>query len=135
MKESDQKIQSSLVSRNVTISGKRTSVRLEPEMWVALKDIAKREQCTIHDICTLIQLRKNENTSLTAAVRVFIMLYFRAASTEEGHKKAGHGSLDKMKVRAGVKLEKRYDTGRENDDNAIIFRVLDDSFERQKMAG
>lgn len=32
---------STLVSRNITILGRRTSVRLEPEMWMALKEIAK----------------------------------------------------------------------------------------------
>ena len=93
---------STLVSRNITVLGKRTSVRLEPEMWKELKGIAKREKCTIHDLCTLISLRKNERTSLTAAIRVFLMLYFRAASTEDGHGKAGHGSFSLMKERAGV---------------------------------
>ena len=74
-----------LVSRNITVVGRRTSVRLEPEMWVALREISKREECSIHDICSLISLRKNEKTSLTAAIRVFLMLYFRASSTEDGH--------------------------------------------------
>lgn len=93
---------STLVSRNITVLGKRTSVRLEPEMWKELKAIAKREKCTIHDLCTLISLRKQERTSLTAAIRVFLMLYFRAASTEEGHQSAGHGNFMLMKERAGV---------------------------------
>lgn len=93
---------STLVSRNITILGRRTSVRLEPEMWMALKEIAKRERCTIHDICSLISLRKNEKTSLTAAIRVFLMLYFRASSTEEGHMSAGHGSFETMKQRAKI---------------------------------
>ena len=97
-----QTAKSTLVSRNVTILGRRTSVRLEPEMWMALKEIAKRERCSSHDICGLISLRKNENTSLTAAIRVFLMLYFRASSTEEGHAKAGHGSFETMKRRAKI---------------------------------
>ena len=93
---------SSLVSRNITILGKRTSVRLEPEMWLAMKDIAKREKCTNHDLCSLISLRKKPNTSLTAAIRVFIMLYFKAASTEIGHERAGHGNFENMKARARI---------------------------------
>ena len=93
---------STLVSRNITILGHRTSVRLEPEMWNALKDIARREQCSTHEICSLIQLRKNLRTSLTAAIRVFLMLYYRAASTEQGHARAGHGSFENMKKRAHV---------------------------------
>jgi predicted DNA-binding ribbon-helix-helix protein len=71
-------------------------------MWQALREIAKREGCSIHDICTLVGMRKNEKTSLTAAIRVFLMLYFRAATTEEGHRKAGHGDFEVMKQRARV---------------------------------
>ncbi|GJL84568.1 MAG: hypothetical protein DHS20C02_03430 [Micavibrio sp.] len=100
-----QDIKSTLVSRNITVFGRRTSVRLEPEMWMALREIAKREKCSIHDICSLIGVRKNENTSLTAAIRVFLMLYFRSASTETGHRDAGHGSFDDMKNRARIPSE------------------------------
>ncbi len=97
--------QSSLVSRNITIFNRRTSIRLEPEMWVALKDIADREKCTIHDICGLVYTRKDQGTSLTAAIRVFLILYFRAASTEKGHENAGHGDFDVMKKRACIPEE------------------------------
>lgn len=69
-------------------------------MWSSLREIAKREQCKIHDICSLIQIRKNPDTSLTAAIRVFIMLYYRASSTENGHIKAGHGDFSNMMHRA-----------------------------------
>lgn len=93
---------SSLVSRNITIAGRRTSVRLEPEMWRALREISERERCTMHQLCTLIDMKKGKNTSLTAAIRVFLMLYFRAASTEDGHSRAGHGDFTYMCHRAGV---------------------------------
>lgn len=93
---------SSLVSRNITVLGHRTSVRLEPEMWSAIKDISRRERCTVHELCSLIQLRKLEITSLTAAIRVFIMLYYRAAATEEGHTRVGHGCFNSMKRRAKI---------------------------------
>lgn len=101
----DSHVSSSLVSRNITVMGRRTSVRLEPEMWVALRDIAKREKCTIHDICTLVSIRKSSLTSLTAAIRVFLMLYYRAAATEEGHVRASHGSFEEMKRRAKIPEE------------------------------
>ncbi len=94
---------STLLSRNVTVSKRRTSIRLEPEMWDSLKDIARREGCSIHDVCTLVNLRKNARTSLTAAIRVFLMLYYRLAATEEGHRRAGHGNFQIMMVRAGLK--------------------------------
>lgn len=98
--ENTTETKSTLVSRNITVLNRRTSVRLEPEMWSALKEIARREQCRIHDICSLIQLRKNPNTSLTAAIRVFLMLYYRAAAPEDGHRRAGHGDFMNMMVRA-----------------------------------
>lgn len=91
-----------LVSRNITVMGRRTSIRLEPEMWAALRDIARREQCSIHDLCSIVAYRKKPETSLTAAIRVFLMLYFKAASTDAGHQRAGHGNFDKMASRARV---------------------------------
>lgn len=100
LSHSKAQVKSTLVSRNITINGHRTSVRLEPEMWTALKEISKREKCTIHDICSLISLKKTQNTSLTAAIRVFLMLYYRSSSTEAGHTKAGHGNIMSMRARA-----------------------------------
>lgn len=82
---------SGLVSRNVTIGTHRTSVRLEPDMWNALRDICRRENVTVHDVATIVSVRKSPNSSLTAAIRVFVMAYFRMAATEEGHSVAGHG--------------------------------------------
>ena len=84
-------MRSTLVSRNVTIAKHRTSVRLEPDMWSGLAEICRRERTILHEICTAVAARKSENTSLTAAIRVFVMAYFRSAATEDGHIKAGHG--------------------------------------------
>lgn len=100
--DGEEEAKTSLVSRNITVQKRRTSIRLEPEMWSALKEIAQNEYCSVHDVCTLISLRKKENTSLTAAIRVFIMLYFRAATTDDGHKRAGHGDFEHMKRRARI---------------------------------
>lgn len=98
-------MRSTLVSKNITIRGHRTSIRLEPEMWDALRDIATREGTTIHNICSLIAIRKVDESSLTASIRVFLMLYYRAATTAEGHARAGHGSFEYMKRRARVTEE------------------------------
>jgi predicted DNA-binding ribbon-helix-helix protein len=82
---------SSLVSQNIIVSRHRTSVRLEPEMWDGLRELCRRERATIHQICTSISLQKKDDSSLTAAIRVYVMRYYRQAATEEGHNKAGHG--------------------------------------------
>jgi len=80
-----------LVSHNIRIDGRRTSVRLEPDMWRAFLEIAERERRSVDDIATDIARLKKPDTSLTAGLRVFIMAYFRDAATEEGHQQAGHG--------------------------------------------
>lgn len=82
---------STLVIRNVVVLGKRTSLRMEPEMWDALADVAGREGHDVHDICTRIVERKPPAASLTAAIRVFLVNYYRLAATDEGHARAGHG--------------------------------------------
>ena len=74
---------SSLISKNITICGRRTSIRLEPEMWDALEDVSNREKRTIHDIASYAYLRKKPITSLTAAIRVFLLTYYRDADTQK----------------------------------------------------
>ena len=70
---------SSLVIHNVVVSGRRTSVRLEPVMWEALQDIARRQERTIHDLVSQID-RERTASSLTAAIRVFIVAFYRSAA-------------------------------------------------------
>ena len=81
----------SLVSRNVTIKGHRTSLRMESETWEALSEICLRENKSIHQVCTQVE-EQRKVSNRTSAVRAFIIKYYRAAATEIGHKGAGHGS-------------------------------------------
>lgn len=83
---------STLVSRNVTLEGRRTSLRLERAMWDALEEICLRERQSIHDLCAHVDRTRAERT-LTAGIRVFILEYYRRAATEAGHVEAGHGTL------------------------------------------
>lgn len=72
-----------LVARNVTVNGHRTSLRLEPDLWKALEEICGLERVSVHDICTLVDKRRN-GLSRTSAVRVFALTYFRAAARSAG---------------------------------------------------
>ena len=83
---------STLVNRNVFVGERRTSLRLEPVMWDALAEICRREEMSLRELCGAIDSRR-QASSLTAAIRVFILTYFRAAATEEGHASIGHGRL------------------------------------------
>jgi predicted DNA-binding ribbon-helix-helix protein len=69
---------STLAIHNVVVAGRRTSVRLEPAMWEALRDVASRLGVTIHDLVTRID-RERSASSLTAAIRVYVVDFYRAA--------------------------------------------------------
>lgn len=72
---------STLINRNVTVAGHRTSVRLEPAMWDALHHVCEREQKSLAEVVTDIA-RDQVESSLTAAIRVYVMSYFRAAAMQ-----------------------------------------------------
>jgi len=80
---------SALVLRNISVHGRRTSIRLEPEIWDGLAEICRREYCTTQDVCSFVA--DHRHGSLASSLRVFILGYFHSSSTEDGHRKAGHG--------------------------------------------
>jgi predicted DNA-binding ribbon-helix-helix protein len=82
---------STLINRNVTVAGRRTSMRLEPAMWDALQQLCRREGKAMNELVTEIDCQRSES-SLTAAIRVYLLRYFCAAATDEGHRLAGHGT-------------------------------------------
>ena len=69
-------------------------------MWDALEEVCRRERMSQHELCAMIDERRRAS-SLTAAIRVFIVNYFRAAATEAGHASIGHGALYKTRSRTG----------------------------------
>jgi predicted DNA-binding ribbon-helix-helix protein len=71
------------VIRNIVVAGHRTSVRLEPIMWDALHDIARRLQMTVHGLVTVIDSQRTAS-SLTAAIRVYIGNFYRTAAVLPG---------------------------------------------------
>lgn len=60
------------------VSGRRTSVRLEPVMWEALQDIALRQNRSVHELASEID-RERTSLSLTAAIRAYVVSYYREA--------------------------------------------------------
>ena|SRR6266849_3311163 len=72
---------SSLVIRNIVVAGHRTSVRLEPTMWEALREIARQRETNLNELVTEIDRRRNAS-SLTAAIRVFIVDFYRSAAMQ-----------------------------------------------------
>lgn len=79
MENENNPTQTTLRSRNVMLDRQRTSMRLEPEMWEALSEIAAIERTSVNSLITRIQERRRQS-SLTSSVRVFVMTYFRHTS-------------------------------------------------------
>jgi predicted DNA-binding ribbon-helix-helix protein len=65
-------------TRNVTIGGRRTSIRLEYAFWSALEEIMERENLTLNTLITRIGTAQEGDKNLSGAVRVFIFGYFHA---------------------------------------------------------
>jgi predicted DNA-binding ribbon-helix-helix protein len=56
-------------------------------MWDALHDIARRRRVTMHDLVTDID-RERTASSLTAAIRVYIVDFYRDAALSAGQSQA-----------------------------------------------
>jgi predicted DNA-binding ribbon-helix-helix protein len=82
----------SLPIRNVIVAGHRTSVRLEGLMWDSLHDIARRLGVGVNDLVTEIDGRR-DGLGLTAAIRVFIVDFYRSALNGEQPAAAGRDPL------------------------------------------
>lgn len=78
----------------LNLSTRRTSLRLEPYLWDALHEISRREARTVHDICSEIDAQR-DGTGLTAAVRVFILRYFREGEGSYGRPPPGRGTAQR----------------------------------------
>jgi predicted DNA-binding ribbon-helix-helix protein len=62
-------------------------MRLEPELWDALREICAREHQGINGLVRHIE-SVGHSGGRTSAVRVFVVQYFRAAANEAGHESA-----------------------------------------------
>ena len=82
----------SRATRNVTVGGHRTSMRLETVLWDALEDICQREGRDLDEISGLVHRRRGDS-SFTAAMRVFIVSYYRAVLKGDGPLEAAIESI------------------------------------------
>lgn len=71
-----------LQSKNIRVDGMRTSMRLEPPLWDALKDIARWEKTNIDTLVAKALSDSVLNQSNTSAVRTYIIKYFHTLVAE-----------------------------------------------------
>lgn len=85
-----------LINKNIRLGARRTSCRLDRLTWDMLHEIARREGVTIHELCAAINAVKRRPLSLTVAIRIAVLQYHIDASTEAGHRRAGHGKIARL---------------------------------------
>jgi predicted DNA-binding ribbon-helix-helix protein len=66
-------------------------MRLEPEIWDALREICLREGIELRDLIQRVEPRPGDG-GRTSAVRVYVLQYFRNAASEAARLGVGHGA-------------------------------------------
>lgn len=99
MSQEKHDLNSGLISRNIYVANRRTSIKLESELWDAFFDIAAAEGVSIHDLASGIADNKSDLASLTSAVRVFIVLYLRHTAKTYRALKARKQSDDNLEAK------------------------------------
>jgi predicted DNA-binding ribbon-helix-helix protein len=79
---------STLDTFSIRIGGRWTTIRLEPELMNALREIADAIDISIHELCTEIAVDCFDG-SFTSTLRVFILEYFRGLVPD---RLTGHGA-------------------------------------------
>lgn len=65
-----------LICRVISISNKKTSMRLAAAEWEAIDSICQSENIKRNYLFELINSKKNAKISLTCSVRLFTIIYF-----------------------------------------------------------
>ncbi|WP_158599875.1 ribbon-helix-helix domain-containing protein [Azospirillum cavernae] len=67
-----------MICRNLKINGRRTSLRMEQDMWDALNHVAALQGVAPAALVSEVDLQRGE-ASTTGALRVYLLRYYREA--------------------------------------------------------
>lgn len=67
--------------RSVTIAGHRTSISVEEPFWRALSEIAEAKGESLAGLIATIDGARARGTNLSAAVRVYVLEWFRRSAS------------------------------------------------------
>ena len=65
-----------LLCKNVIVNGRRTSMRLEREVWNALSESCKEQNISLNTLCSQIEKSKDKR-GLSSAMRVYALNFYR----------------------------------------------------------
>jgi predicted DNA-binding ribbon-helix-helix protein len=70
-------MQTAVIKRSIVLDGHKTSVSLENEFWLGLREIAGLENTPLSMLVGKIDRERN-SCNLSSAIRVYVFNYFRA---------------------------------------------------------
>jgi predicted DNA-binding ribbon-helix-helix protein len=70
-------MKSPVVKRSITINGRKTSVSLEDQFWIGLKEIANEKGHILSEEVAAIDNARNHG-NLSSAVRLFVLDHYRS---------------------------------------------------------
>ena len=65
-----------MILKNVVVNGRRTSVRLEKEVWNALSECCIKDKIPLNKLCSVLDNAKDDK-SLSSAMRVHALNFYR----------------------------------------------------------
>ena len=74
-------MKSPVAKRSIVLAGHKTSVSLEDEFWVGLKEIAKAQRKTLSDLVGGIDIDR-EQANLSSAIRLFVLNHYQTRLRE-----------------------------------------------------
>lgn len=89
---------SPVAKRSIVVAGTRTSISLEEEFWIGLREIAELRKISLSEIMGEID-RDRQRSNLSSATRVYVLRFFRTTQADlQTHPAADSGRA----VRGGV---------------------------------
>ena len=75
-------MKSTIIKRSILINGRKTSISIEDQFWVALKSIAAERNLTLSQLVSMVDDNR-ESGNLSSAVRVFVLSQYRRQQVPE----------------------------------------------------
>lgn len=66
------------VKHSVTLKGHRTSISLEDEFWLALRNIAAEKKRPINGLIAEIDIERGTDAGLASAIRIYVLRNLQA---------------------------------------------------------
>lgn len=72
---------SPVAKRSIIVAGARTSISLEEEFWIGLREIAEVRKISLSEIMGEID-RDRQRSNLSSATRVYVLRFFRTTPAD-----------------------------------------------------